>query len=104
MSGSSSNQPRRHNSCDADDPRKCKIAEGLSEEAAEHAVKRVFAILGVDIDKPESVEEFRADLRFGKKMRKAADHGTMAFVAVAVTGMCYAFYAGILSKLGGGNG
>jgi hypothetical protein len=33
-------------------------------------VKKVFAILGVDIDRPESVEEFREDLRFGKRMRK----------------------------------
>lgn len=33
-----------------------------SIQAADHAVKKVFAILGVDIDKPESVEEFREDL------------------------------------------
>ncbi len=30
-----------------------------AEQAADHAVRKVFAILGVDIDKPESVEEFR---------------------------------------------
>ena len=40
------------------------------QEAADRAVKKVFAILGVDIDRPESVEEFREDLRFGKRMRK----------------------------------
>ena len=45
------------------------------QDAADRAVKKVFAILGVDIDKPESVEEFREDLRFGRKLRKASDHG-----------------------------
>jgi len=29
------------------------------QDAADRAVKKVFAILGVDIDKPESIEEFR---------------------------------------------
>lgn len=54
-------------------------------EIADRAVKKTFAILGVDIDKPESVEEFRQDLRFGKRLRKIADHGTLAFFgAVAV--------------------
>ena len=33
------------------------------QDAADRAVKKVFAILGVDVDKPESVEEFREDLR-----------------------------------------
>lgn len=42
-------------------------------EAAEHAVRKVFANLGVDIGKPESVEEFREDLRFGKKLRRDAE-------------------------------
>jgi hypothetical protein len=48
------------------------------QEAADRAVKKVFAILGVDVDKPESVENFREDLRFGRKLRKAADHGFLA--------------------------
>lgn len=48
-----------------------------SVEAADHAVRKVFSILGVDIDKPESVEEFREDLRFGKRLRKAGDHGQL---------------------------
>lgn len=52
------------------------------QEAADRAVKKVFVILGVDVDKPESVEEFREDLRFGKRMRKAADHGLLAVMGV----------------------
>ena len=51
------------------------------QDAADRAVKlKVFAILGVDVDKPESVEEFREDLRFGKRMRRAADHRLLALV------------------------
>lgn len=72
------------------------------QEAADRAVKKVFAILGVDIDKPESVEEFREDLRFGKRMRKAADHGFLALVGLVVVGLGAAVWAGVASKLGGG--
>ena len=72
------------------------------QEAADRAVKKVFAILGVDIDKPESVEEFREDLRFGKRMRKAADHGFLALVGLVVVGLGAVVWAGVMSKLGGG--
>lgn len=71
-----------------------------SQEAADLAVKKVFAILGVDIDKPESVEEFREDLRFGKRMRRAADHGLFAAVGLVVVGLAAVMWAGILSKFG----
>lgn len=74
-----------------------------SEEAADRAVKKVFAILGVDIDKPESVEEFREDLRFGKKMRKAADHGFLALMGVVVAAFAAATWAGIVGKINGGH-
>ena len=73
------------------------------QEAADRAVKKVFAILGVDIEKPESVEEFREDLRFGKRMRKAADHGFLALVGLIVVGLGAAVWAGIVSKVGGGH-
>lgn len=74
---------RVHHQEEAESCYQCQYSKKLPEEAAEHAVKKVFAILGVDVDRPESVEEFREDLRFGKKMRKAAGHGTFAFIAVA---------------------
>lgn len=72
-----------------------------SEQAADHAVRKVFAILGVDIDRPESVEEFREDLRFGKRMRKAADHGFLALMGVIAAAFAAAVWAGIVSKMGG---
>ena len=70
-------------------------------DAADLAVKKVFAILGVDVDKPESVEEFRADLRFGKKMRRLADHGTMALIGAMFLGLGALAWVGLADKLRG---
>ena len=83
--------PEKHEQCDSP----------TCQEAADRAVKKVFAILGVDVDKPESVEEFREDLRFGKRMRRAADHGLLALVGLVVIGLGAAVWAGIVSKVGG---
>lgn len=92
---------RRAGTCDNEG--QCHMAEHASEEAADRAVKKVFAILGVDIDKPESVEEFREDLRFGKKLRKAADHGMLALMGVIVAAFAAATWAGIVNKINGGH-
>lgn len=84
----------------------CPDEEAIMKEAIEHAVeravKKTFAILGVDINDPESVEEFRQDLRFGKRMRKMADHGQLALVAMFFMGLGWALYEGIKAKLGVG--
>lgn len=72
-----------------------------AKESAELAVKKVFAILGVDIDVPKEVEEFRENLRFGATMRRASDRGMLAIVgAIAVAAMA-ALWAGIVQKVGG---
>ena len=76
----------------------CSMGERVSEESADKAVKKVFAILGVDINKPESVEEFREDLRFGKKLRKLADHGAFVLIALLFTGLAWASFEGIITR------
>ena len=68
---------------------------------ADEAVRKVFAILGVDIDKPESVAEFQDDLRFGRRLRRASDHGILAMVGLLIVGLGAALWAGIVSKVGG---
>lgn len=73
-----------------------------AEEAANQAVRKVFAILGVDVNKPESVEEFREDLRFGRRLRKAADHGFLAIVGLLVVGLGAVVWAGVVTKVKGG--
>ena len=70
-------------------------------EIADRAVRKTFAILGVNIDNPESVEEFRQDLRFGKKLRKLSDHGTMAFFAAVAIAVVGALWIGITSAIKG---
>jgi hypothetical protein len=70
-------------------------------EIADRAVKKTFAILGVDIDKPESVEEFRQDLRFGKRLRKIADHGTLAFFGAVAVAVAAALWIGITQSIKG---
>ncbi len=70
-------------------------------KAADQAVKKVFAIVGVDIDKPESVESFREDLRFGRKLRKAADHGSLVLTALLISGMVYAMWDGLKTAIRG---
>ena len=87
--------------------RSTDIAGGIESEyerAADNAVRKVFAILGVDIDKPESVEEFREDLRFGKRMRKAADHGILVLIGVLIVGLTAAMWSGIVSNIKGHGG
>jgi len=71
------------------------------EKSAEIAVKRVFAILGVNIDVPKDVEEFRENLRFGATLRRAADRGLFAFITVLVGAIAVALWAGIVSKITG---
>lgn len=73
------------------------------KEAADEAVKKVFAILGVDIDVPKEVEEFRENLRFGASMRRAADKGMLTVIGVLVTAMLAALWAGIVTKISGGH-
>ena len=69
------------------------------KEAADEAVKKVFDILGVDVDVPKEVEQFRENLRFGASMRRAADKGMLAIIgAIAVAGLA-ALWAGIVSTI-----
>lgn len=83
----------------------CDEAHGCphADESADRAVRKVFAILGVDVDKPESVAEFQEDLRFGRRLRRAADHGILAIVGLFVVGLGAVVWAGVVSKVQGGH-
>lgn len=72
----------------------------LIEQAVDLAIKKTFAILGVDIEKPESVEEFREDLRFGRKLRRMSDHGNFVIVAGVISGLLFAILYGFKAALG----
>ena len=74
------------------------------EEAVDEAVRKTFALFGVDVDDVESVNSFRDDLRFGRKLRRAADHGFFAVVGIVATGAVIALWTGILTIAGKGTG
>ena len=97
---------RRIHSCDIEDCSEsqeafCYMGERVSAESADKAVKKVFAILGVDIDKPESVSEFQDDLRFGRRLRKMAEHGSLVVTALLVTGLIWAAFEGMIARISG---
>ena len=69
------------------------------KEAADEAVKKVFAILGVDVDVPKEVEQFRENLRFGASMRRAADKGMLAIIGAIAVGALTALWAGVVSSI-----
>lgn len=75
-----------------------------ADEIAERAVKKVFAILGVDITKPEMVEEFRIGLRFSQSLRRATDKGALAVFVLFCVGVAGLLWTGLLHSLGGGGG
>lgn len=66
------------------------------QRSAEIAVTKVFAILGVDINNPEKVEEFRVNLRFGAGLRRASDKGIFAAIGVVTTMLLAALGWGLL--------
>ena len=71
-----------------------------AEEAANKAVKKTFAILGVNIENPKEVRDFQDSLRFSDKLRKTAEKGAVAFV-IAVAGIAVAaLWQGIKMQLG----
>lgn len=66
-----------------------------AEEAAHRAVKKTFAILGVDVDVPKDVEAFRMDLRFGAQLRKASEKGRLAFIGAIGVVLATIIVAGV---------
>jgi hypothetical protein len=56
--------------------------QSVAEEAADKAVRETFLLLGVDVSNPESVSEFRDDLRFGRTLRKRSEQGIDAFFKI----------------------
>ena len=93
---------RTQQPCDAQSVRDCKYADDVSRDAAAKAVRDVFAILGVDIDDPASVEDFREDLRFGRKLRKRADYGVLAVIGCVAVALAAALWQGIIVRIRGG--
>ena len=72
----------------------------VADEAAEKAVREVFFLLGVDIDNIDSVNSFRDDLQFGRKLRLEAERGTKKFMNVVWGVIITGFMWGLQAKFG----
>lgn len=77
--------------------RKCLVANCQKpEEAAKKAVKHVFEILGVNVDDPQQVENFRKGLRFGEEMLQMTKKGKVAMmfsiISLATAAAWYAMW------------
>lgn len=93
---------RRSRTCDAESVSHCRYVDEVSREAATNAVRDVFDKLGVDVDDPRSLEEFRDGLRFGQKLNKRADYAVLAIIGVIAVGVAAALWQGIIVKIKGG--
>lgn len=71
------------------------------EQAAKRAVTETMAVIGVDVTNQESVNDFRDDLRFSRKIRKAGDHSLMLIIGLVITGLGTALWMGIKASVGG---
>ena len=72
----------------------CKHAEQAAENASDKALKKTFAILGVDVDNPSEVETFRMDLRFSGQLRKDFKHGRLVVVGLIASAIVYSIWEG----------
>lgn len=70
-----------------------------AREAADIAVRKTFSILGVDVNDAKSIEEFREDLRFGRRLRRAADRSALAFWGTLGVAVAYALFWGVAEGL-----
>lgn len=75
-------------------------------ESAEIAVKKVFAILGVDVDVPKEVKEFQENLRFSADLRREhADRYKVTqstIIALFIGVLASLLFSGFLGKISGG--
>lgn len=71
----------------------------LIDESVDKAVKKTFSILGVDIEDPSNVEEFRKDLRFSGRMREFMDKSMLAFVTGIGVALAAALWAAMTGRL-----
>lgn len=79
----------------------CPVGDCQKPEVAAHlAVKKVFEILGVDVDDPQQVEEFRKGLRFSEELLKYSDRGKLAILLSFITLATGAIWYGLFGKSG----
>lgn len=79
------------------DDERCRYAE----EAADRAVEKTFARLGVDVNNPSELKKFQDSLRFGEKLLNMADKGMITAIVTGVGMLMAALFLGIKAKIMG---
>jgi DNA helicase IV len=72
-----------------------------AEDAADRAVEKTFARLGVDVNNPSELKKFQDSLRFGEKLLNMADKGIIAAIVTGVGMLMAALFLGIKTKIMG---
>jgi len=75
----------------------------IAHKAAQEAVREVFFHLGVNVEDPVQVEDFRKDLRFGGQIRKAAEKGFIVALTTGLLVVAAAAWFTIVNKINGGD-
>lgn len=60
--------------------RQLATEELMADAIAKQVARTIFGLIGVDVDKPESLEEFRANVRFSAVVHQAAKAGVLAVI------------------------
>lgn len=87
--------------CPENRRKNCVFVDAAVTKATKMAVKDVFAILGVDIDNPSQVEQFRISLRFSDSLRKLADRGMLVFAGAVALMVLGAIITGFITSIHG---
>jgi len=74
-----------------------------ADAAADRAVKRTFAIFGIDVGDPEKVKKLQSVFQFAENMQKITKKSNIAFwltfIAALAGGMALTFWEGLKSAL-----
>lgn len=74
--------------------------KAIADQAAREAVRETFILLGVDTADSESIDQFQADLRFNRSLRKRADQGIDAFFKLLFLAIAGAIITALAKHLG----
>lgn len=83
--------------CPTDPNKRCELADA----AAESAVAKVFATLGVDINDPKQVKAFQQAIWSAQSFDEAKKYGILVVIGLAATALWGAFASGVKLKIGG---
>jgi len=70
-----------------------------ADESADRAVRKTFAMFGVDINDPKAVAEFQQDMRFGGTMRRISDRVNITIITVIVAASVSGMLAMVWKKV-----